>query len=133
MFSDPGKTRWSGWKYYNELDELKKLLFEDYHGRTTILDADKVEEAYSSKHDNFLVLMTTDGEIFNPEAKEACRKVIENGNDFVIFQTMSRSEFAEYMRKHGATVVYVDKPEDLVGLVLRKVGEKYSRIIVDRS
>jgi hypothetical protein len=133
MFSDPGKTRWSGWKYYNELDELKKLLFEDYHGRTTILDADKVEEAYSSKHDNFLVLMTTDGEIFNPEAKEACRKVIENGNDFVIFQTMSRSEFAEYMRKHGATVVYVDKPEDLVGLVLRKVGEKYSPIIVARG
>jgi hypothetical protein len=132
MFSDPGKTGWSGWKSYNELDELKRHLFEDYHGGTTILDADKVEKAYSSKHDNFLVLMTTDGEIFNSEAKEACRKVIENGNDFVIFQTMSRSEFAEYMEKHGAAVVYVDKPEDLVGLVLRKVGEKYSPIIIDR-
>jgi hypothetical protein len=61
-----------------------------------------------------------------------CKKLIEDGNDFVIFQIRFRSEFAEYMRRNGAAVVNVDKPEDLVGLILRKVGERYSPIIIDK-
>jgi hypothetical protein len=133
MFSDPRKTMWSGWKSYSELEELKRHLFKDYQGRDTILDEDKVRETYTSKHDNFLALMVTDGDIHNPEeAKYVCKKLIEDGNDFVIFQIRFRSEFAEYMRRNGAAVVNVDKPEDLVGLILRKVGERYSPIIIDK-
>jgi hypothetical protein len=133
MFSDSGKTMWSGWKSYSELEELKRHLFKDYQGGDTILDEDKVREAYTSKHDNFLALMVTDGDIHNPEeAKYVCKKLIEDGNDFVIFQIRFRSEFAEYMRRNGAAVVNVDKPEDLVGLILRKVGERYSPIIIDK-
>ncbi|MFH8120148.1 MAG: VWA domain-containing protein, partial [Candidatus Aenigmatarchaeota archaeon] len=58
-----GSTIWSGWKKYNQLNELKKMLFLNYSGGYTFLDANIIEEAVSSSPNKFLALMISDGEI----------------------------------------------------------------------
>lgn len=126
MFGDKKKTFWSGWKKYEELNLLKKSLFEKYGSTTTILLADKVKKAVSSNPRNFLTIMITDGEIYNKkEAKAACMSIIKRNNDFILFQIRSNSSFAREMEENGATVIYINNPKDLVKIAIKKVETKY--------
>jgi hypothetical protein len=121
------RTTWSGWKSYWKLDELKRRLFEGYQGGTTELDPKKVEEAWNSRNDNFLTFMLSDGEIHEnfDQAVSVCKKIIDYGNDFVLLQLQSGCKFASILKEYGAIVKFIDEPEDLVGLVLEKLKEKY--------
>lgn len=127
QFGWRGKTSWSGWKGYFDLDDLKRQLFSGYQNAgETILDGEKVEEAMHTSEDNFLAFMTSDGNIHNPkEALKACKEVINAGNDFVLLQIQSDNLFASSLSKSGAVVKHIKDPNDLVGLVLKKVKDKY--------
>ncbi len=125
LFSDT--TSWSGWKGYWEIEEIKRALFKGYQGGNTGLEKKKVEEALETSKDNFLALMLSDGEFnINPsEALRACEKIIERGNDFVLLQFQSNDEFSSRLKEMGAIVKHIDRAEDLIGLVLERVKEKY--------
>lgn len=131
LFGERGRTEWSGWKSYHELDKLKERLFTGWRNAgETALDPEKLQSVMDSANGNFMVLMVSDGSInTNGGATlSKCKEIVKNGNDFVLFQVVDRSEFANEMRDAGATVVQVTKPEDLVGLVLKATKDKYKRI-----
>jgi hypothetical protein len=131
LFGNQGRTEWSGWRPYQETDKLKERLFTGWKGAgETALDPEKLQSVMDSADGNFMVLMVSDAEInANEEATlSKCKEIVSNGNDFVLFEVMDRNRFAEEMKKAGATVVQVDRPEDLVGLVLKATKNKYKRI-----
>ncbi len=117
-------SNWSGWKEYGELDAVKGLLFTGYQGGGTTLK--RVDEITKENGDPFMALVTSDGDIENAEeAASQCKASMDSGNDFIVFQIQSNSSFASKLEEHGALVVSVAKPEDLVGLNIKAVKERY--------
>lgn len=127
QFGASGKTEWSGWKGHEGLGGLKRQLFSGYQNAgATVLDQEKVAAALSGSRSRYLTIMATDGAIHNlDQAETACRQVLNAGNEFVLLQIDSNSEFADFMARNGAAVVDISKPEDLVGLTLGIAEAKY--------
>jgi hypothetical protein len=129
QFSD--RTNWTGWKEYKDLDELKDTLLSEHGGSATLLDPAAVERAGAESRGNFLALLITDGQIQNAqEALEACTELIRKGNDVALINIVGAGErmcgFEKAMESAGAIVKCVNKPEDLVGIVLNIVHDRYA-------
>jgi hypothetical protein len=102
-------------------------VFSGYQDGDTYLDPEKLSQAEAENGKHFLTIMVSDGNLHNnSDAERACRRVIDKKNDFVLIQVKSSSEFANDMREAGAAVKHLDKPKDLVGLVLDVVSSKYA-------
>ncbi|MBI4017052.1 MAG: VWA domain-containing protein [Candidatus Aenigmarchaeota archaeon] len=123
LFSD--KTVFSGWGDYYSLDKFKRLVFTGYQGGGTELNAGVMEKVLQENKNRFLTLLISDGEIYNNDASDIVKKIIEAGNDVVQFSIQGSTGFSQKIKKHGADIVNVNKPEDLAGVVLEKVKERY--------
>jgi len=70
----------------------------------------------------YLAVMVSDGEISNwAEVVPEIKGIVDSGNYFVLFQLEEPSEFSEVLKKEGLDVIYVARPEDLIGLSLKRV------------
>lgn len=123
LFSN--STTFSGWEDYYSLDKFKKLVFTGYQGGGTELNAEVMQKVSQQNKDRFLTLLISDGDIYNPDASETIKKIIEAGNDVVQFSIQGNTGFSQTIKKHGAEIVNVNKPEDLSGIVVENIKERY--------
>ena len=71
------------------------------------------------------MLLISDGDIYNADAPAIVKNIIDAGNDVVQFSIQGNTEFGQKIKKYGAEIVLVNKPEDLTGIVLEKIKERY--------
>ncbi len=118
-FSD--STNYSGWVGAEGLDNIKEGLFEHQNGNT-ILDPNAIRRMRNDSFFRYLAVMVSDGEISNwAEVVPEIKGIVDSGNYFVLFQLEEPSEFSEVLKKEGLDVIYVARPEDLIGLSLKRV------------
>ncbi|MBI2564476.1 VWA domain-containing protein [Candidatus Woesearchaeota archaeon] len=123
LFSN--STEFSGWEEYYGLDKFKRLVFTGYQGQGTHLNSRVMQKALQGNNNRFLTILISDGEISNTDAPETIKKVVDAGNDVVQFSIQGSTDFSKKIKNYGAEIVQVNKPEDLAGIVLEKVKERY--------
>jgi len=129
-----GDTFFSGWKPYEEFDEVKKELFKFQNGGT-VLDPEKVKKLYTERKDNFLAILTTDGGLANPEeAAEELERLVQYGNDLAViyikhfaFNYDEDKKFMDRMSK-CAQVHTITDPRDLIEIEIDYAKKYWGKI-----
>jgi len=128
QFGVRNRTTWDGWKGYEKINELRTDLFKGYQNAgETVLESSTIDTILS-KRNRFMAIVVTDGAFSNEQdATKACIKMMETGNSLVLFELNEQSNIGGAVREAGGTVIHVDDPNDLVGINLRIVAERYKR------
>ncbi|MDD9954270.1 MAG: hypothetical protein OXR66_08110 [Candidatus Woesearchaeota archaeon] len=110
MINFSSETRESGWRSYGEIDLVKRTLF-DYQGFGTTLDPNALQRLHTTRSDNFLSIMLSDGEFNAPENEhqvlEQVGRMTGCGVGFYFFQLGQQNTFSEGVRNAGGTVIPV--------------------------
>ncbi len=113
-FSD--STRFTGWKPYQQLDEIHRELFR-YQNGSTYMSEKALKHLLEQSPDVFLAMMISDGgfNIFTNEAAitRQIREIEDRGNYFALFQIGGLSDFAKRLQDQGSLVIQVNGPLDL--------------------
>lgn len=122
------ETVFSGWKDYANLGEFKREVFTGYQNAgDTIIHSDVMKQALDQNKDRFLTLIISDGEVRDPQqTAQIFKQYIDAGNDVVQFSIGGLTQFSHAIKKYGADVIPVGKPEDLIGIVLEKSLGRYT-------
>jgi len=114
-------TNATPWHSYEELDELKKVLFHHQNGGTT-LDPKYLTMLNNDADFKYLAIMVTDGVIDNyQQVIPKVHDIVNLGHEFVLFQLQGVSKFSEELSNSGIDVRYLSNPEDIIGMSLRRV------------
>ncbi len=123
-------TKFSGWKEYKELDDIKKAAFY-FQGGGTVLSPAKIKKVCREREDNFLAFLITDGELDNSsQAADALAEMISMGNDLIIlYIDKNRKGYNNLIESMGNSCKshIISEPEDIIGLKLELVNEEWGR------
>ena len=109
------KTQWVA---FNDLLEIKKMLFKHQRGGT-ILNCNILRQIVNESEDRFLYLMITDGQISNSsEVLETLKMIKSLGHGVVFIQIGNRSKLSTELEKSGISAPTVNDPNQLSGLFL---------------
>ncbi|MCL4380740.1 MAG: hypothetical protein M1331_03685 [Candidatus Marsarchaeota archaeon] len=120
------KTNWSGWTGHGNLTGLKENIFKQYQNSGTTIDVAKLKEAFNTASKKFMVILISDGWIFNDEEVINALKPKINANEIVFFKINSNdaesahlpSRFTDMFRALHGNIIEISKPEDLVNRVV---------------
>jgi len=106
------------WLDFNDLFEIKKMLFKHQRGGT-ILNCNILRQIVNESEDRFLCLVVTDGQIGNwSEVLETLKMINSNGHGVVFIQIGNRSNLSTELEKLGISSPVVNNPNELSGLFL---------------
>jgi hypothetical protein len=126
-------TRDSGWQPYSQLEKVKRSML-DYQKGTTILDPLALKKLRTTRKDNFISFMLTDGGFVEPENEAAVVCEIEEikkiGNiGFYLFQMGGRSSFSEKLESMQIPVHYISSAQDFMENTIKFTSDLYGRLI----
>jgi len=129
QFGATGRTSWSGWQSCMQREMLRKQMFTGYqHAGETVLDGDKIDAALRTRK-NFLAMVITDGQFSNEDsAIRSLMKIMRANNSMVLFELVNESGLKGYVEREGGTVIHLNRPDDLVGVNLQIVSQKYKNM-----
>lgn len=126
-------TRDSGWQPYSQLEKVKRSML-DYQKGTTILDPEALKKLRTTRKDNFISFMLTDGGFVEPENEAAVvsevGEIKKIGNiGFYLFQMGGRSSFSEKLERMDVPVHYIRSAEDFMENTIKFTSDLYGRLI----
>ncbi|MHA1733879.1 MAG: hypothetical protein ACTSU5_18205 [Promethearchaeota archaeon] len=122
LFSDT--TRSTGWvDYFHLKDDLLPMLF-DPEGGSTVLSPEVLASQLSSPREKVVILIT-DGEIFNSKAIKGVLDEHRTAIKFLFVQIGKTSNFGLQLEKAGYNVLAVSDLDNIAKLVLDFVEDSY--------
>lgn len=102
----------TGWKKYDELDDIKNRILNPEFGGTELNENELVQQLENKKL--LLVIMLSDGEIYNwdDNLKTKFKEIIRK-NQFVFLQIGKMTETGRDLKKFGAKVIQITNERDL--------------------
>ncbi|MFA5406298.1 MAG: hypothetical protein WC307_02995 [Candidatus Nanoarchaeia archaeon] len=114
LFSDTTIT--SGFRYYSELDDVKKVLFNPESG-STYLDLDVVNNSISDST-NCSVIMLSDGGIFNWDKIKFDFMKLMNNHSFSFIGINYSSNASNDLKQNGFSTYQINNKSDLSSLII---------------
>ncbi len=120
------KTNWSGWTDHDSLTNLKENIFKQYQNSGTTIDVAKLKEAFSATNKKFIVILISDGWIYNDEEVINALEPKIKANEVVFFKINNpdikadnvASKFTDMFRALHGNIIEISKPEDLVNKII---------------
>lgn len=119
------ETKYSGWKSWQNRQDIYNLLFDHQNGRTT-LDITIFEKLIREASRPFIVVMVTDGELKNWKAVSS--RIIgrfDLSKNFILIQIGNVSKLFTTLREKGFPTHVIENAEGLNSLVLGEIVARY--------
>ena len=120
------KTNWSGWTGHDNLTSLKENIFKQYQNSGTTIDVAKLKEAFSTTNKKFMVILISDGWIYNDEEVINALEPKIKANEVVFFKINNpdmksesiSSKFIDMFAALHGNIIEISKPEDLANKII---------------